>query len=252
MPPGEAHPRFVLPGSSLAPRESDAMSRRGGLPERPRERLLHAGSGTLSPPELVALVLRTGVPGCPATQLADELMHRFGTLEGISQAGEAELRSVPGMGPAKVASLRAAFELGSRVARAPLVPGQKLGSPEQVFSHFGVRLRRCRQEVFFALLLDSRHRLIGEVEVSRGSLNQSLVHPREVFAPALRESAAAILVLHNHPSGDPQPSREDHEVTRRLARAGELLGIRLVDHVVIGAESYASFARSGWLDGSRG
>ena len=105
------------------------MSSRGGLRERPRERLLHAGSGTLSPSELVALVLRTGLPGCPATQLADELMRRFGTLEGISQAGEAELRSVPGMGPAKIASLRAAFELGSRVARAPLVPGQKPRGP---------------------------------------------------------------------------------------------------------------------------
>ncbi len=228
------------------------MPSRGGLRERPRERLLHAGSGTLSPSELVALVLRTGAPGCPATRLADELMRRFGSLEGISRAGEAELRSVPEMGPAKIASLRAGFELGSRVARAPLVPGQKLGSPEQVFSHFGGRLRRCRQELFYALLLDSRQRLIGEVEVSRGSLNQSLVHPREVFAPALRESAAAILVLHNHPSGDPLPSQEDHEVTRRLARAGELLGIRLLDHVVIGAEDFASFARSGWLEVSSG
>ncbi|MEE9279500.1 MAG: DNA repair protein RadC [Myxococcota bacterium] len=228
------------------------MSRRDEFRERPRERLLHGGSVTLSPSELVALVLGTGGRGCPATRVADELMARFGSLVGISQAGSAALRSVPGLGPAKVASLRAAFELGSRVARAPLVPGQKLGSPEQVFSHFGVRLRRVRQEIFFALLLDSRHRLIAEVEVSRGSLNQSLVHPREVFAPALRESAAAILVLHNHPSGDPLPSREDHEVTRRLVRAGEILGIRLLDHVVIGAESYSSFARSGWLDGSSG
>lgn len=226
------------------------MSRLAGLRERPRERLLHTGTGTLSASELVALVLRTGIPGWPATRLADELMQRFHSLRGISLAGAAELRRVPGMGPAKIASLRAAFELGSRVVRAPLIPGQKLDSPEQVFSHFGVRLRHSRQEFFFALLLDSRHRLIGEVEVSRGSLNQSLVHPREVFAPALRESAAAILVLHNHPSGDPLPSREDHEVTRRLARAGEILGIRLLDHVVIGAESYASFARSGWLDGS--
>ncbi len=97
------------------------------------------------------------------------------------------------------------------------------------------------------LLLDSRHRLIGEVEVSRGSLNQSLVHPREVFAPALRESAAAILVVHNHPSGDPQPSREDHEVTQRLVRAGEILGIRVVDHLVIGGLEFTSFARTGQL-----
>ena len=227
------------------------MSRRAGAEALPRERLLQTGSGGLSPSELVALVLRTGVRGYPAGRLGDELVRRFGSLEGISHAGDAELRGIPGMGPAKIASLRAAFELGSRVARAPLVPGQKLGSPEQVFSHFGARLRHVRQEVFFALLLDSRQRLIGEVEVSRGSLNQSLVHPRVVYAPALRESAAAILVLHNHPSGDPMPSREDHEVTRRLARAGEILGIRLLDHVVIGAEGYTSFARSGWLEASR-
>ena len=151
------------------------------------------------------------------------------------------------MGPAKIASLRAAFELGSRLARTPLVPGEKLQSPEQVAAYFGARMRRYRQEVFIVLLLDSRHRLIGEVEVSRGSLNQSLVHPREVFAPALRESAAAILVLHNHPSGDPEPSREDHEVTRRLVRAGEILGIRVVDHLVIAGERYTSLARTGQL-----
>ncbi len=102
------------------------------------------------------------------------------------------------------------------------------------------------------VLLDSRHRMIGEVEVSRGSLNQSLVHPREVFAPALRESAAAILVLHNHPSGDPQPSRDDHEVTRRLVRAGEILGIRVVDHVIVARGGFVSFARSGWMsDGAQ-
>ncbi len=116
-----------------------------------------------------------------------------------------------------------------------------------MYAHFRARLRHVRQESFFALLLDSRHRLIREVEVSRGSLNQSLVHPREVFAPALREAAAALVVVHNHPSGDPEPSREDVEVTRRLSEAGEILGVRLVDHVVTGAEEFRSFARMGWL-----
>ena len=217
----------------------------------PRERLRRDGLAALSQTELIALVLRTGSPGAPAMRLAEALLHRFESLEGIAAAGHAELCGVSGLGPAKVASLRASFEIGSRLVRAPLVPGEKLGSPEAVFGHFRARLRHARQEIFYVLLLDSRHRLIGEVEVSRGSLNQSLVHPREVFAPALRESAAAILVLHNHPSGDPQPSREDHEVTRRLARAGEILGIRLLDHVVIGADDYASFARSGWLSPSR-
>jgi DNA repair protein RadC len=222
--------------------------------ERPRERLLREGAPALSIAELLALVLRTGAPGASASALAAELVRRFGTLERIALAGDAELRRVLGMGPVKVASLRAAFEIGSRLARAPLVPGEKLESPEQVFSHFGVRLRHVRQEVFFVLLLDSRNRLIQEVEVSRGSLNQSLVHPREVFAPALRESAASILVLHNHPSGDPHPSREDCEVTRRLAEAGEILGIRLLDHIVVGGESYRSLSREGWLapQGARG
>ena len=215
--------------------------------ERPRERLRGEGVFALSSAELVALVLRTGAPRMPALSLAARLLGEFGSLAQLAAAGDAELARLPGMGPAKIASLRAAIELGARHTREPLRPGERLGGPEQVHAHFAARLGRMRQEVFCVLLLDSRHRLIREVEVSRGSLNQSLVHPREVFAPALREAAAAILVVHNHPSGDPQPSREDHEVTRRLERAGEILGIPLLDHVVIAAQGFCSFARSGWL-----
>jgi DNA repair protein RadC len=215
--------------------------------EWPRERLDREGPESLAVTELIALLVRTGGRGSTSLSVADALLERFGSLDALARAGNAELRRVQGMGPAKIASLRAAFEIGARLARTPLVPGAKLQSPEQVSAHFSARMRRYRQEVFVVLLLDSRHRLIGEVEVSRGSLNQSLVHPREVFAPALRESAAAILVLHNHPSGDPQPSREDHEVTRRLVRAGEILGIRVVDHLVIGGEEFTSFARTGQL-----
>jgi DNA repair protein RadC len=218
--------------------------------ERPRERLSREGPESLSLAELVALVLRTGARGKGAARLAETLIERFGSLDALARAGTAELRRVHGLGPAKIASLHAAFELGARLSRTPLMPGEKLHSPEQVVAHLGTRMRRYRQEVFLALLLDSRHRLIGEVEVSRGSLNQSLVHPREVFAPALRESAAAILVVHNHPSGDPQPSREDHEVTQRLVRAGEILGIRVVDHLVIGGQDFTSFARAGQIPSS--
>ena len=215
--------------------------------ERPRERLEREGPESLALVELLALVLQTGAPGSGALRLAHALLERFGSLDALARAGTAELRAVRGLGPAKICSLRAAFEIGSRLLRTPVAPGEKLHSPEQVAAHFGARMRRYRQEVFVVLLLDSRHRLIGEVEVSRGSLNQSLVHPREVFAPALRESAAAILVVHNHPSGDPQPSREDHEVTQRLVRAGEILGIRVVDHLVIGGLEFTSFARTGQL-----
>lgn len=215
--------------------------------ERPRERLRLEGAARLSLEELLALVLRTGAAGCPVEVLAHRLVREFGTVDGIALAGDAELTAVVGLGPAKLATLRAALELGARHACSPLRPGTRLDAPERVYAHFRARLRHVRQESFFALLLDSRHRLIREVEVSRGSLNQSLVHPREVFAPALREAAAALVVVHNHPSGDPEPSREDVEVTRRLSEAGEILGVRLLDHVVTGAEEFRSFARMGWL-----
>ena len=215
--------------------------------ERPRERLGREGAESLALVELLALVLQTGGRERGAERLGRLLVDRFGSLDALARAGTAELCAVPGLGPAKVAALRAAFELGARLARTRLEPGEKLHSPEQVAAHFGARMRRYRQEIFVVLLLDSRHRLIGEVEVSRGSLNQSLVHPREVFAPALRESAAAILLVHNHPSGDSQPSREDREVTERLAKAGEILGIRVVDHIVIGGFEFTSFARTGQL-----
>jgi len=216
--------------------------------ELPRERLRREGARALATGELLALILRTGGPAWSVRELAETLLHRFGTLDGLARAGDAELADLPGMGPAKTAALRAALELGARRTRAPLVPGARLGGPEHVWSHLSVRLRGVPQEVFTALLLDARHRLIREVEVSRGSLNQSLVHPREVFGPAVREAAASLIVAHNHPSGDPRPSREDHDVTRRLERAGRILGIPLLDHVVIGAQGYTSFARSGWLN----
>jgi DNA repair protein RadC len=222
------------------------------LSDRPRERLRREGAQALSVTELLRLILGAGSAAVPTDRTATELLQRFGSLEGLERAGDAELASVPGIGPARIAGLRAAFEVGGRLARGPLQIGERLGSPEQVYRHFGARLRRCRQERFLALLVDSRHRLVAEVEVSRGSLNQSLVHPREVFAPAVRESAAAVLALHNHPSGDPSPSREEHEVTRRLAEAGEILGIRLLDHVVIGGDGFTSFARDGWLEAQGG
>jgi len=212
--------------------------------ERPRERLRARGADALASEELIALLLGTGTRGRTALELARALLARFGTLEALARAGDAELATEDGLGPAKIGALRAAFELGTRRASEPLRPGARLESPAQVFAHLAPRLRALRQEVFLVLLVDSRQRLIRELEVSRGSLNQSLVHPREVFAPALREAAAAILVVHNHPSGDPEPSPEDLEVTRRLYRAGELLGIRLLDHVVIAARGYRSLSQS--------
>lgn len=213
----------------------------------PRERLRDGGAAHVSDVDLLAVVLRHGVRGAPAAALASRLLDRFGSLQRLDSAGDAELLSAPGIGPANLAALRAAVEIGRRAVSRPLERGARIRSPTDVHEHLGPAVRALRQEVFFTLLLDSRHRLVKTVEVSRGSLNQSLVHPREVFAPALRESAAAILVVHNHPSGDPAPSRDDHDVTRRLTRAGEVLGVPLLDHVIIAADGFTSFADRGWL-----
>ena len=157
------------------------------------------------------------------------------------------MAAVPGVGPTKAAVLVAAFELGRRCASSRLPEGAALLGPEDVFRRFEARLRRLDHERFTVLLLDGRHRVLGEELVSRGTLTASLVHPREVFRPALRASAAALILVHNHPSGDPTPSAEDRRVTARLAEAGELLGIRVLDHVVVAERGFASLRDEGVL-----
>jgi len=213
----------------------------------PRERLRERGASALSSVELLALLLRTGSRSRRVVEVAHSLWERFGSLERMAHAGDAELAAIAGLGPAKIASLRAAFELGARSVADPLRRGDHISSPERVVGHLGPRLSHLPYECFLTLLLDSRQRLLCEVEVSRGSLDQSLVHPREVFGPALREAAASLVLVHNHPSGDPEPSPEDRDVTCRLVRAGELLGIPVVDHVVVARHGYTSFTRRGWL-----
>jgi DNA repair protein RadC len=149
------------------------------------------------------------------------------------------------MGPAKTATLVAALELGRRLSARRLRSGETVRGPADVHRHFHARLRDARHERFLLLLLDGRHRLLREVVISQGTLTASLVHPREVFRPALREAAAAVVLVHNHPSGDPTPSLEDREITERLAQAGELLGIPVLDHVVVAERGYASLRELG-------
>jgi len=217
------------------------------LGERPREKLLQRGAPALSDAELLALVLRTGdaSSGASALDQARRLLQQWGDFRSLAAATPAELCQQPGIGPAKAAELLAVFEIGRRFARTELVPGSRYTSSREVFLHYHEQLRDRKQEVFFTLLLDSKNRLIREVRISEGSLNASIVHPREVFAPAVRESAAAVLFIHNHPSGDPTPSREDLELTDRLRKAGELMGVRVLDHVIIGSGAYVSFADRG-------
>jgi len=214
--------------------------------ERPRERLLAHGAAPLSDAELLALLLRTGARGRAATQLARQLL-AGGGLSTLAQAAPGELAAIAGIGPAKAATLLAAFELARRLAATPLQRGERLGSPGDVHRHFHPRLRDAPTEQFHILLLDARHRVLRSVLTSQGTLTASLVHPREVFRPALREGAAALVLVHNHPSGDPTPSLEDREITRRLARAGVLLGIPVLDHVIVADRGYASLREQGEL-----
>ncbi len=217
--------------------------------ERPREKLLKNGAGNLSEAELLALVLRTGdaASKSSAVDQARLLLQRFNTLRGLADASVAELCEVKGVGPAKAAELHAVFELARRFGKVELSKGTRYTCSEEVYSHFHQRLRDFRREVFIALLLDSKNRVLREVQISEGSLTASIVHPREVFVPVVRESAAAVLFVHNHPSGDPTPSREDLEITDRLRRAGELMGVRVLDHIIIGNGSYVSFVDRGLM-----
>lgn len=228
--PGAATPRPGAPPSPVATRPSAG----------PRERLEDLGARALSDAELVALLLRTGTRQRSAERVAQLVLTTHGGLGGLAQAAPAELRAVPGVGRAKGASLLAALELGRRQATRRLRAGDAVRSPADVYRHFHPRLRDAPHECFLVLLLDGRHRVRREVLTSQGTLTASLVHPREVFRPALREAAAAIILVHNHPSGDPTPSREDREVTARLVRAGELLGVPVLDHIVVAERGYAS------------
>ena len=154
---------------------------------------------------------------------------------------------MPGVGEAKAAQLKAAIELGRRVLASPLSKGTRIFSSRDLFDHYHPTLRDLRHEVFKVVLLDAKHAIVRDTTVSEGSLTLSIVHPREVFTMAVRESAAAVIFLHNHPSGDPTPSQEDRVLTARLVTAGEVLGIRVLDHIVVGDGRYVSFADQGWL-----
>lgn len=215
--------------------------------ERPRERLLHMGPQALSDAELLAVLFRVGRRDSSAVQVARDLLQHLGGLQGLANRGLEELCAVAGIGPAKAAQLKAGIELGKRVLATPLSTGTRIGCSRDLFNHYHPLLRDLRHEVFKVILLDAKHTILRETTVSEGSLTLSIVHPREVFNLAVRESAAAVVFLHNHPSGDPQPSAEDRELTTRLVAAGELLGIRVLDHLVVGDRAYVSFADRGWL-----
>src|SRR5438067_11728406 len=223
------------------------------LPEedRPREKLLQRGADALTNRELIGILLRTGVPGKNAVEVGGEILSKYKTLSGLCRVRAQELAQVRGVGPAKAVQLAAAFKLAERMAKEN-ISRQKIDSPELVNGFFGAEMRALQKESLRVLLLDTRYHLISAEEISLGSVNESIAHPREVFRPALLASAYAVIVVHNHPSGDPTPSAADHSLTRRLADAAELMQIKLLDHVIIGSPAkerapYFSFKEAGVL-----
>jgi DNA repair protein RadC len=218
--------------------------------ERPREKMLKLGVGSLTNAELLALIIRTGdsATNKSAIDLGRDIIARFGdNLRELGSADLAEICTIKGMGPAKASGIKAAFTLASRLQSRKLEHLDRFTSPRQVFDYFHHEFRDSRKEYFLTLLLDGKNRIIRRVQVSEGSLNQSIVHPREVFIPAVKESAAAIILVHNHPTGDPAPSSEDIAITRRLREAGDIMGIKVLDHIIIGDGEFVSFVERGLL-----
>ncbi len=212
--------------------------------DRPREKLLDRGVEALTDAELLAIILRTGNASTRESALDHSriLLKNFGGLKGIDRASIRELKALKGIGPAKTAQLKAGLEIGRRMGQQKWEAGRSLRSSEEVFRHFRERLEREKREIFYVVLLTNKNRKIRDVKISEGSLTASLAHPREVYNPAIRESAAAVIFVHNHPSGDPAPSPEDIEITHRLKEVGEVMGIRVLDHVIIGHDRFFSFS----------
>jgi DNA repair protein RadC len=215
--------------------------------ERPRERLQALGAGALSSQELLAIVIGRGVAGKPVTAIAQELIWRFGSVKGVSEATIEELSQIKGLGSAKAAQLKACFELAKRQELRPEEDDCVITSPQNVVKALRARIRDKAKEHFMLIILNTRNKATLITNVSLGTLNASLVHPREVFRDAIRHSASSVVLGHNHPSGDPTPSEEDMKITKRLVEAGKIIGIEVLDHVVIGKDNFYSFKEKGLI-----
>jgi len=210
---------------------------------RPRERFLKYGVEVLSDSELFAIFLRTGTIGENVTDMSNRLIAEYG-LDKLFDCSLKELQKIKGIGPSKAMQVLAMSELGKRYKDSQR-PVKKINCAEDVFNLFHERLKDKKEEHFYILMLNTQNNVIGEERISIGILDASIVHPREVFKPAIRNSASKIILVHNHPSGDPKPSAEDKEITRRLIEAGEGLGIKVVDGVIIGNGKWGSLKENG-------
>jgi len=219
------------------------------LDERPREKLAKFGPTALDNAELLALFLRTGVVGRSAIQIGRDLLNHYGTIGSLGSAGVAELSKQPGLGLAKACQLVAAFELGARAAREQIAQ-TPLDTPEMIYRCFAPQLAWLRHEKLIVALLDTRLRHSGSIEISVGNLTETVAHPREVLRPVITRGAYGFVLIHNHPSGDPTPSRADDHFTRRMLEAADLMQLKFLDHVIIGRpdqgrSAYFSFREAG-------
>src|SRR5262245_40698653 len=215
--------------------------------DRPRERLYHKGAAALSDAELLAIQLGTGAAGKSALEVAQGLLGEWGALQELAGRDVAEIAAVRGVGRAKAVRLAAAFEITRRLRSRNGHRRPVLASPAEVYARYAPFMEDLRREVFRLALLDAKTALLRDVIVSEGTLSGSPVHPREVYKPAILEPAASIILLHNHPSGDPSPSREDVRLTRQLVECSRLLDLPIHDHVIIGRERFVSMAQRGDL-----
>lgn len=215
--------------------------------ERPREKLLARGAGALSDAELLAIFLRTGVAGRSAVDLARDLLVRFGSLRALLEADLERFADIPGLGPAKYSQLQAVLELARRHLEDTLRRGESISGVADTRRYLSSRLRHHGHEVFAALFLDARHRVIVYEELFHGTIDGAAVYPRQVVRRAIHHNAAAVIVAHNHPSGVAEPSQADRQLTRRLCDALALVDVRVVDHCVVGDGDTVSFAERGWL-----
>lgn len=214
---------------------------------RPREKLLAQGAGALADAELLALLLRTGLPGRGVLQLAAELLQRFDGVAGLLRADVADLKAVKGLGPAKRAEVAAVMELARRALASPLKARPVFQSPEQVKLYVQARLGGLAREVFAVLFLDAQHRLLACEELFHGTLTQTSVYPREVVKRALAHNAGALILAHNHPSGVAEPSRADEHLTQQLRSALAMVDVRVLDHLVVGHGEVVSLAERGLM-----
>lgn len=217
------------------------------IDERPREKLQAFGAGALSEKELLAIIINTGTKEDSSIDLGRKIIEKAKSVRGLADLTLEDLTSIKGIGPAKAAKIYAALELSRRISKSRGVSEYKVDSPESIANIYMEELRYLKKEVVKLLLLDTKGAIVGDVLLSEGSLNASIVHPREVYREAIIRSANKLIIVHNHPSGDPSPSEQDIQITKRLQDAGLIMGVDLLDHIIIGDGEFNSLRRMGYL-----